>query len=49
MSKLNIVLVCEECLSRNYKTRKSNFSNQKIELKKHCKNCSKHTAHIESR
>ncbi|MCL4393168.1 50S ribosomal protein L33 [Patescibacteria group bacterium] len=39
---------CSECKNRNY-TKQKNFVNttNKLELKKHCPTCRKHTLHIE--
>jgi large subunit ribosomal protein L33 len=43
-------LRCEECSSLNYRTRKNSKSvDRKIELKKFCKKCRKHTLHKESK
>ncbi|MCK8828590.1 50S ribosomal protein L33 [Natroniella acetigena] len=45
-----ITLACTECKQRNYSTTK-NKKNQRerLELKKHCKFCQKHTVHKETR
>ncbi len=35
-----VILICEECLSRNYTTSKNPQKQvERIELKKYCKNC----------
>ena len=48
--RVKVVLICEECLSRNYITTKNDSkNNERIELKKYCKNCNKYTIHKESR
>ena len=48
--RVKVVLICEECLSRNYTTTKNDSKNNgRIELKKYCKNCNKYTIHKESR
>jgi large subunit ribosomal protein L33 len=48
--RVKVVLICEECLSRNYTTTKNDSkNNERIELKKYCKNCNKYTIHKESR
>ena len=48
--RVKVVLICEECLSRNYTTTKNDSKkNERIELKKYCKNCNKYTIHKESR
>jgi large subunit ribosomal protein L33 len=45
-----ITLACTECKRRNYSTTK-NKSNQRdrLEAKKYCKFCQKHTVHKETR
>ncbi|HHV01608.1 MAG: 50S ribosomal protein L33 [Defluviitoga tunisiensis] len=46
---INFSLKCTECNNRNYyKTKNRNFKN-KIELKKYCPKCRKHTLHVESK
>ena len=43
-----IQLECTECKSRNYTTSKNPTENKnKLELKKFCKKCRKHTPHKE--
>lgn len=45
-----VILVCSECLSRNYSTFKNHSSVQeRLEINKFCKKCGKHTLHKESR
>jgi len=45
-----IVLACEECKRRNYSTEKNKKNDpDKIEVKKYCKWCKKHTLHKETR
>lgn len=45
-----VILVCEECLSRNYTTSKNKAtSTQRLEMKKFCPRCNKHTIHKESK
>lgn len=45
-----IILVCEECLSRNYTTTKNIAKNkERLELKKYCKHCNKSTLHKETK
>lgn len=45
-----VVLVCTECLSRNYTTTKDKYSStQRMEITKYCKKCNKHTLHRESK
>ena len=48
--RTKVILVCEECLSRNYTTSKNPQKNtERIELKKYCKTCNKYTIHKETR
>lgn len=45
-----IILVCEECLSRNYHTEKNKLNTTKrIEIKKYCPKCNKQTIHKETK
>ncbi|MGP1413914.1 MAG: 50S ribosomal protein L33 [Bacillales bacterium] len=45
-----VILICSECLSRNYQTsKKSEDSLKRIEINKFCPHCNKHTLHKESR
>ncbi|HHT55681.1 MAG TPA: 50S ribosomal protein L33 [Acholeplasma sp.] len=45
-----IILVCTECLSRNYNTTKNKLTNvERLEIKKFCPTCNKHTLHKESK
>jgi len=46
----NITLACTECKRRNYNTNKNKVNNrERLELKKYCPWCRKHTAHRETR
>ena len=48
--KEKIILVCSECLSRNYTMTKNKRLNVKrLELNKYCKRCGKHTLHKETK
>ena len=48
--RVKVILVCEECLSRNYSTTKNPQKNvERIETNKYCKNCNKYTVHKETR
>ncbi|MCF7906621.1 50S ribosomal protein L33 [Patescibacteria group bacterium] len=51
MSQDNLIkLACSECKSINYYTNKNKKKlKEKIELKKYCKNCKKHTEHKEQK
>ena len=43
-----ITLACSDCKNRNYSTTKNKRNTQdKLELKKFCPSCRKHTAHKE--
>ena len=45
-----VILVCTECLSRNYTTTKNKtIQKERMEVMKHCKKCNKHTLHKESK
>ena len=45
-----IILICEECLSRNYTTTKNKKTQtERIEIKKYCPRCCKHTVHKETK
>ena len=48
--KQKVILVCSECLSRNYTITKNKRVNvERLELKKYCKFCKKHTTHKETK
>lgn len=42
-----VSLECTECKSRNYVVKKSRGQKEKLELKKYCPKCRKHTVHKE--
>jgi len=45
-----IILVCSECLSRNYQvTKNKQTATERLEINKYCKSCNKHTLHKESK
>jgi large subunit ribosomal protein L33 len=45
-----VILVCEECLSRNYTTEKNKLNTtERVVIKKFCKKCNKHTVHKETK
>ena len=45
-----ITMECRECKAQNYRTSKERSGNTKrLELKKHCPRCRKHTVHVEKR
>ncbi|HEY8436238.1 MAG TPA: 50S ribosomal protein L33 [Haloplasmataceae bacterium] len=48
--RVKVILICTECLSRNYTTTKNKESMKKrLEIRKFCKTCNKHTVHKESK
>ncbi len=48
--KKNVIFLrCTICDSRNYTTYKGKNVQDKIERKKFCKKCNKHTLHIETK
>ena len=48
--KQKVILVCSECLSRNYSVTKNKRLNVvRLELRKYCKKCGKHTIHKETK
>lgn len=45
-----VTLVCTECFSRNYTTEKNKKTQtQRLEMRKYCPKCKKHTLHKESK
>jgi len=45
-----INMACEDCKRRNYTTYKNKRNNQeRLELRKYCRWCGKHTAHREAK
>ena len=45
-----VTLACTECKPRNYQTNKNKKNNpDRIEMKKYCKFCKKHTLHRETK
>ncbi|NLB84909.1 MAG: 50S ribosomal protein L33 [Acholeplasmataceae bacterium] len=45
-----IILICSDCLSRNYQTTRNKLtSKERLEINKYCKTCKKHTLHKESK
>ena len=48
--RTKITLACTECKQRNYETKKERKNHpDRMEFKKHCKFCNKHTLHRETR
>ena len=49
-ARVKVTLVCTECKQRNYDTKKNKKNDpDRLELKKFCKFCRKHTLHKESK
>lgn len=49
-ARVKVTLVCSECKQRNYDTKKNKKNDpDRLELKKYCKFCRKHTLHKESK
>jgi large subunit ribosomal protein L33 len=47
--RAQIVLVCEECGGRNYRTTKAAKERERLSIKKFCPACNRHTVHKESK
>lgn len=47
--KKKVILMCSECLSRNYSTSKNKSAAERLELNKFCPKCNKHTLHKETK
>ncbi len=48
--RVKIVLACTECKQRNYQTNKEKKNNpDRLEMKKYCRFCRKHTLHRETK
>lgn len=48
--RVKVTLACGECKRRNYDTTKNKKHNpDRIEMKKHCRFCNKHTLHKETK
>ncbi|HCN20131.1 MAG: 50S ribosomal protein L33 [Planctomycetes bacterium RIFCSPHIGHO2_02_FULL_50_42] len=45
----SITLVCSECSGRNYRTSKKARAPDRLEIKKYCRFCRKHTEHKEQK
>ncbi|MFQ5956769.1 MAG: 50S ribosomal protein L33 [Candidatus Brocadiales bacterium] len=43
----SITLVCLECSNRNYRTTKQARAANRLEIKKYCRFCRRHTVHKE--
>ena len=48
--RVKITLACSECKQRNYDTKKNKKNDpDRLEMKKHCRFCRKHTLHKETK
>jgi len=47
--KDKVMLICQECLSRNYEIKKAAGTTGRYEANKYCPKCKKHTIHKESK
>ncbi|MGB9887833.1 MAG: 50S ribosomal protein L33 [Moorellales bacterium] len=48
--RVNVTLACTECKERNYTTTKNKKNDpDRLELKKFCARCGRHTVHRETR
>jgi large subunit ribosomal protein L33 len=48
--RVKVTLACTECKQRNYNTKKNKKNDPvRLELKKYCKFCRKHTVHRETK
>jgi large subunit ribosomal protein L33 len=46
---VRVALVCSQCGARNYHKKRAPQGGQRLELKKFCPGCNKHTIHRESK
>jgi large subunit ribosomal protein L33 len=46
-ARVTVALFCTECQARNYQSTKKR--DQKIEIKKFCKSCGRHTIHRDTK
>jgi large subunit ribosomal protein L33 len=44
-----VTMECTECRRENYRTQVETRGGKRLELKKHCQNCRKHTMHRQKR
>ncbi len=48
--RVKIIMACTDCKQRNYHTKKNKKNDpDRIEMKKYCKFCHKHTVHKETK
>ena len=46
---VKITLACTECKQRNYKEKNKKNNPDRLEMKKYCRFCKKHTVHRETK
>lgn len=49
MSREKVFLICSECLNRNYSVSHRKDDPNRVELRKFCPRCNKHTIHKQSK
>ncbi|MGO2695898.1 50S ribosomal protein L33 [Bavariicoccus seileri] len=49
LAQKKAALACEECGSRNYTIAVNPHRTERLEVKKFCKNCNRHTIHRETK
>ncbi|OGQ92634.1 MAG: 50S ribosomal protein L33 [Deltaproteobacteria bacterium RIFOXYA12_FULL_61_11] len=47
--KVIVQMTCGECKNRNYSFKKNKKGGEKLNLKKYCRHCRRHTPHKESK
>ncbi len=48
--RVKIIMACADCKQRNYHTKKNRKNDpDRIEMKKYCRFCNKHTVHKETK
>jgi large subunit ribosomal protein L33 len=47
--RITIILQCQDCKDKNYHFSRGKRKEYKVEIKKFCRACSKHTAHKETK
>jgi len=45
----NVTLECQQCKSQNYRTSRERSQGKRLQLRKYCPKCRKHTVHRERR
>jgi large subunit ribosomal protein L33 len=45
--RVQVTLACGECKNRNYHTSKNKKKTERLEIKRYCPTCRKHTSHKE--